>query len=175
MGKTIALDLDGVIADIDEKINTILSSMGEEDYDYGHWLITEHHCSLSDSIMNSSLFWKNIKPFEDAWHQVNHWFSIGYDVYIVTARRTDASISVTQEWLDSWGINTMKPIFCKMGQKHDVIKELNPIFMVEDNPNEVKTLIGDGIKTYLRRAWYNKEYWNTLPSIGNLLELKLND
>lgn len=175
MSKNIVLDLDGVIADIASSIDEYLSKNCKDNVDYSTWLTTEHHCELSDTIMGNSAFWKNIKPFEDAWYQVNNWSSLNYNVYIVTARRTKASMSITEQWLDSWRINTMRPIFCKMGEKHNIVRELNPIFMVEDNPNEVQTLIKDGIKTYLRRAWYNEKYWNALPTIGSLLELKLDD
>lgn len=175
MNKKIVLDLDGVIADIDGAISEILLSRGVADYDYSNWLITHHECELSNEIMGNSLFWKNLQPLSDAWYQVNYWFSSGYDVYIVTARRTDASISVTEKWLDDWKISTMPPIFAKMGEKHNIINELNPLFVVEDNPHEVRTLIKEGHKAYLRKAWYNREYWAELPTINSLSELKIND
>lgn len=175
MNKNIVLDLDGVIADIDSSISQHLSDRGADDYDYSHWLITHHSCKDSDEIMGNPLFWRNLIPFQDAWHEVNYWFGAGYDVYVVTARRTDAAISVTEKWLDDWKINTMPPIFAKMGQKHEVINKINPIFVVEDNPNEVEILLKEGHKTLLRKAWYNEKYWNKLPTIGNLTELKIND
>lgn len=175
MNKVIALDLDGVIADIGEALNTALEERGHFDYDYTEWLTTHHECELSDEIMDNSVFWRNLKPFEDAWHQVNKWFSDSHDVYIVTARRSKSSISVTERWLDEWRINTMRPIFCKMGEKHNIIKELNPEFVVEDNPNEVITLLEEGHNAFLRKAWYNRKYWNQLPTIGSLLELEIND
>jgi hypothetical protein len=84
-------------------------------------------------------------------------------------------MGVTQQWLDEWQISTMSPIFCKMGEKHDIINKLNAGFIVEDNPNEVITLLEDGHNAFLRRAWYNEKYWNQLPSIGSLLELEIND
>lgn len=171
MNKKIVLDLDGVIADIDKGINDSLLSRGIDDYDYSDWLITHHECDLSNDIMQNSLFWLNLVPLQDAWYQVNHWFSIGYDVYIVTARRTEASMSVTAKWLDNWQINTMPPIFAKMGEKHTIINEINPLFVVEDNPHEVKILIDEGHKVFLRKAWYNQGYWSSLPVINKLSEL----
>ena len=174
MNKNIVLDLDGVIADIDSSIYEHLNSRGADDYDYSHWLITHHSCDESDEIMGNSLFWKNLIPFQDAWYQVNYWFSLGYDVYVVTARRTDASMSVTEKWLDDWKINTMPPIFAKMGEKHTIVNDLNPLFVVEDNPHEVKTLLEEGNNAFLRKAWYNQKYWNQLPTIGNLTELEVN-
>ena len=175
MGTAIALDLDGVIADIGEALTIALEIKGHFDYDYTDWLTTHHECSLSDEIMEEPLFWKNLKPFEDAWYQVNKWFAQGTDVYIVTARRSEVSIGVTQDWLDQWNIGTMAPIFCSMGDKHNVISDLNAQFVVEDNPNEVITLLEEGHNAFLRKAWYNKKYWNKLPTIGSLLELEIND
>jgi 5'(3')-deoxyribonucleotidase len=175
MRKVIALDLDGVIADIDEALKIELSQRGHADYDFTDWLTTYHECDLSNEIMTPELFWRNLKPFSDSWHQVNKWFSKGHDVYIVTARRTEGSIGATQKWLDEWKINTMNPIFCQMGQKHQAIADLNPEFIVEDNPNEVISLLDKGYNAFLRRAWYNEKYWEALPSIGSLLELKIND
>jgi len=175
MGKAIALDLDGVIADIGEALTIALEIKGHFDYDYTDWLTTHHECSLSDEIMEEPLFWKNLKPFEDAWYQVNKWFAQGTDVYIVTARRSEVAMGITQDWLDQWNIGTMEPIFCSMGDKHNVINELNAQFVVEDNPNEVITLLEEGHNAFLRKAWYNKKYWNELPTIGSLLELEIND
>ena len=175
MGKAIALDLDGVIANIGEALTIALETKGYFDYDYTDWLTTHHECSLSDEIMEEPLFWKNLKPFEDAWYQVNKWFAQGTDVYIVTARRSEVSIGITQDWLDQWNIGTMAPIFCSMGDKHNVINELNAQFVVEDNPHEVITLLEEGHNAFLRKAWYNKKYWNKLPTIGSLLELEIND
>jgi hypothetical protein len=62
-----------------------------------------------------------------------------------------------------------------MGDKHNVINDLNAQFVVEDNPHEVITLLEEGHNAFLRKAWYNKKYWNKLPTIGSLLELEIND
>lgn len=178
MNKNIVLDLDGVIADIASSIDDALSStygVDRKECDYSSWLTTEHHCEISDKMMGNSLFWRNLKPFKDAWHQINSWFSNGYDVYIVTARRTEHSINVTEQWLDEWKIATMPPIFAKMGEKHNIINKLMPLFVVEDNPNEVITLLNEGHNAFLRKAWYNEEYWKKLPTIDSLLELNIND
>jgi 5'(3')-deoxyribonucleotidase len=173
MNNRIALDLDGVIADIGAALDAQLEKKGHIDYDYSGWLTKVHTCELSDEIMDTPIFWKNLIPFVDAWHQVNTWFSRGYDIYIVTARRSSWSQKITQQWLDEWRLCTMTPIFCNMGEKHNVIKDIDPLFMVEDNHNEVETLIQEGVNAYLRRAWYNKEYWDVLPSINTLFDIDI--
>ena len=79
----------------------------------------------------------------------------------------------TEPWLDDWRINTLRPKFAKMHAKHEIISEINPIFVVEDNPNEVISLRDNGINCYLRKAWYNKQFWNDLPCIDSLYELEI--
>lgn len=170
--KTIVLDLDGVIADIASSIDAYLEKKNIEDYDYGYWLITDTNDDVAMSVFTDKYFWKNIKPFEDAWYQVNKWFSEGVDVHIVTARRNEVSMSSTEPWLDEWKINTLRPKFSMINEKHKIIKELNPSFVIEDNPHEVKKLISHGINCYLRKAWYNQDFWNVLPTINNLYDLE---
>jgi uncharacterized HAD superfamily protein len=169
--KNIVLDLDGVIADIAYGLDKVL----KDKVDYSKWLIEDNCDQQALDIFGNPLFWKNLKPFEDAWHQVNYWFSCNYDVYVVTARRTDASMSNTETWLDSWRISTMRPIFTNIGEKHTVIKELNPVFVVEDNPNEIAILENHGINCYMRNAWYNQDRKKEFKNIDTLYELRIND
>jgi hypothetical protein len=170
MKRNIVLDLDGVIADIGGAIERHL----KEKYDYSDWLITDSKDDKAMDVFNNPLFWKNMKPYEDAWHQTNYWFNEGYDVHIVTARRCEAAIKQTQPWLDFWRINTLAPVFTNIHEKHTVIEKLDPIFVVEDNPNEVSLLKKEGINVFLRKQWYNQEFWDTLPTIDNLYNLELN-
>lgn len=174
MNKSIVLDLDGVIADLGSAIDEALVSQGIPEYDYSSWIITDSNDEKAMSIFNNPIFWKNMKPYEDAWHQVNKWFSSGIDVYIVTARRCESAIKQTQPWLDLWRINTMTPIFANINEKHSIVKNLNAKFVVEDNPHEVKILINEGINAFLRKQWYNEKYWNELPTIDNLYDLDWN-
>ena len=172
--KTIALDLDGVIADIDSAITDYLwYTFGVDNEDYSSWLISDTKDENALKLFSDKLFWKNMKPFEDAWYQVNKWFSDDVDIHIVTARRSEASVSMTEPWLDGWGINTLIPTFAKINQKHEVISKLDPIFAVEDNPYEVISLRDHGINCYLRKAWYNKPFWNEVPCIETLYDLEI--
>lgn len=174
MNKTIVLDLDGVISNISNSIdNWLLKNKGIQkgEYDYGDWLITDSKDELAMSIFNDNLFWKNMIPYEDAWHQTNYWFSKDVDVHIVTARRCPAAIEETDAWLDFWRVNTLAPIFTNINEKHNVIEKLNPQFVVEDNPHEVKILRSEGINAFLRKQWYNKAYWQELPTIDSLYDL----
>lgn len=172
MNKNICLDIDGVIADIAGGINKSLEKVGIVNYDYSHWLMTEFEDNLSNSVMANSVFWKNLKPFSDSWYQVNDWWANGYDVYLVTSRRSAHSRDVLEKWLDDWKIQYSQFIFSDMGSKSNVIKELDPIFAVEDNHNEMSLLVKNGINSYMRRAWYNSEYWEDFKTIGTLFDLE---
>ena len=167
----IVLDLDGVVADIAFGIDKRV----DKGTDYSKWLIENNCDDVAMSIFNDPIFWKNLKPFADAWHEINFWFSKGIDVYIVTARRTEASVQSTEKWLDQWRINTMRPIFTNIGEKYKVIKELNPEFVVEDNPNEIEILENHGINCFMRNAWYNQHRKKDFKNINTLYELRVND
>jgi hypothetical protein len=168
--KSIVLDLDGVISDISQSIDKRLP----EPKDYSDWLITDSNSEEAMAIFNDPLFWKNMKPYKDAWHQINYWFESGIDVHIVTARRCKAAMEQTEPWLDLWRISTTKPIFTNIHEKHKVIHGLNPQFVVEDNPNEVRILLSEGINAFLRKQWYNEKYWDELPTIDTLYDLDWN-
>ena len=174
MSKTIVLDLDGVIANIGLSIDEILDSRGVGDFDYSHWLISDSNDEAAMEIFNNPLFWKNLRPYDDAWHQINYWDSKNIDVQIVTARRCEAAMKATYPWLDLWRINISGVTFTNIHEKHHVIEKLNPEFVVEDNPNEVKILLSEGINAYLRKQWYNKPFWGELPTISTLWDLDRN-
>ncbi len=168
----IVLDLDGVIADIGSSIDEYLAENGvKSDFNYSNWLVSDNDDQDAMKVFNNPLFWKNLKPYEDAWHQVNKWFSEGVNVHIVTARRCDAAIKNTASWLDAWRIATLEPVFAGVNQKYEVIKDINPAFVVEDNPNEVLILIEHGVNAVLRKQWYNEQYWEKLPTIETLYDI----
>jgi hypothetical protein len=174
MNKSIVLDLDGVISNITNSIDNWLlknKNIQKGEFNYSDWIITDSKDDRAMDVFNDNLFWKNMIPYEDSWHQINYWFNSGIDVHIVTARRCPAAIEETHAWLDFWRINTTTPYFANINEKHTVISELNPKFVVEDNPHEVKILIDKGINAFLRKQWYNKEYWHEVPTIETLYEL----
>lgn len=171
--KVIALDLDGVIADIDTAISDYLHYNFGVEEDYSSWLTSDTKNEKALKLFSDELFWKNLKPFDDAWHQINKWFSNDIDIHIVTARKKEASVRMTEPWLDAWRINTLRPKFAIINKKHEIVSEIDPIFMVEDNPHEVISLRDHGINCYLRKAWYNKEFWQDLPCIDTLYDLEI--
>lgn len=173
MRKVIALDLDGVITNVAKGLEMRLESDNRKGVNYIDWLTTDTKDEYALSIFGDEVFWKNLHPFMDAWYQVNNWFSQGIDVNIVTARRLPASKATVQPWLDSWRINTTIPKFAMIHEKYEIVKDMNPIFMVEDNPNEVRILREHGVNCYLRKAEYNKSHWDSLPTIDTLFDLEV--
>lgn len=174
INKAIVLDLDGVIADIASSLeDTLFASDIIEQGNFEEWIIKDTKNKAILAVYNDPLFWKNMKPYKDAWHQVNYWFSIGYDVHIVTARRQPNAVAETGPWLESWNINTMKPIFCKLGEKIEHIKKIDPVFVIEDNPREIRKIESAGVNCYLRAQSYNQKYWNEFKTIETLFEIDL--
>lgn len=172
---TIVFDLDGVIADIDSSMSDWLHNLGVpvEEMNYGPSLISKVNDPDILKIFDTPLFWANMKPYKDAWYQINYWFSIGYNIEIVTARQQESSREQTLPWLEKWNINSRVPHFSEFGKKIDVIKNIDPIFVVEDNPEEIKELEKFGVKCYLRKQWYNEEFWHKYTTIETLFDITL--
>ena len=83
MQKEIILDLDGVIADIDTAMSDYMHYNFGVSMDYSKWLTTDTKDKEALKLFSNKIFWKNLKPFEDAWHQVNYWFGSGIDVHVL--------------------------------------------------------------------------------------------
>lgn len=171
---SICLDIDGVISDICASINKRLESdYNLYNYDYSDWLITNYEDPITKKIFGSKLFWKNLKPFDDAWYSINKWWSIGHDIHLVTSRQDPSGRDILETWLDEWRFQYNQFHFSAMGEKIEIIKEINPIFVIEDNPHEVKILTESGIDCFLRRAWYNSDFWEDFDTIGSLFDIEI--
>lgn len=174
VNKSIVLDLDGVIADIDKSVSNYLQQDGSvDDPSYAEWFTTNTKNPEALKLFGNSLFWKNIKPFSDAFFQINYWASIGYEINVVTARRQEASVKEAMPWLNKWHIEIHEIYFAEYGKKIDIVKNIDPIFVVEDNPEEIKVLESCGVKCFLRAAWYNQSSWNDFTTIESLYDIDL--
>lgn len=173
MSKAICLDVDGVVSDLVGGINRELDKRGLLDFDYAHWVVGVFEDELTREIFGDAAFWMNLKPFVDSWYQVNEWWADGYDIFLVTARYSEVAKRMLLPWLDAWRVQYSQVFFKDMGSKLEIVSELDPVFMVEDNPYEVRALRDGGVDCYLMRAWYNSQFWEDFPSIGCLSEVVL--
>lgn len=171
----ICLDIDGVIADIAGGINRKLDKLGVENYDYAHWLIGLSDDNLYPTVFSDYNFWRNLKPFTDAWYAVNGWWERGYDVHLITARSSPESMNTAFSWLEDWRFQYSSLHFVEMGKKVETVKDLNGDVFVEDNPYELKIVQDAGVRCFLRRAWYNSPHWESFDSISSLLEVDLGE
>lgn len=171
MNKNIVLNLDGVIADIDTSVSEYLHYDCGISLDYSKWITTNTKDKEALHLFSKKIFWKNLKPFEDSWYKCNEWFSKNIDIHIISTRKEEIK-QITDSWLDEWGIGYNKIHYCNFGKKLDVISSINPVFVIENNPSEIKKIEKAGFKCYLRKSWYNKTHWKTMDSVDSLYDIR---
>lgn len=166
----IALDLDGVITNI-------AAGLGTSDVDLiSTALFTPNSIELNH-IFDNPLFWRNLKPIEDSWYKINEWFYGGFDIFFVTARRSEASINEIETWLDGWNVPFNKVFVCNQMEKNEVLKQINPVLFIDDNPFEIEKIISEINNTFqvtVIKNWYNQHLIGAaLPSVSSLLEVEI--
>jgi hypothetical protein len=167
--RPLVFKLNGVIRDFVKNLNFALEEKDLINYDYADWYLINKYDEHCDKVANNPLFWKNLKPFDDAWYQVNHFFNQALPVIIVT---DSYSTDKDEDWLDSWRIQYDKVI----SSRHhfaDNLKDINPLLIVDDIPENIELYHSMGFNGILRRAWYNRDFWTTLPNVGNFFDLKV--
>lgn len=171
----IYVDADGVIFDIVATLDKACEKEGHDKYDYSNWILNNEYDDVISKIINKNVFWKNIKCFEDAYHQLNSWFLYGHNICAVSERNVIDHQNILNKSIDDWRVPCSLPVYSDFGNKYSFISDVdnkNSIF-IEDNPFFVEFLKENNMNAVLRRAWYNSEYWDDLPSVGSLYELNL--
>lgn len=170
----IALDLDGVVTNIADRIVEFAKdgSVEVDPFHICNSLTTPEGVDHLEFIFNDHKFWNGLIPIEESWHCVNDWFSRNHDVIFITARRSELSIDEIHPWLERWNVMFYDVIVCDMGHKYEYINKINPAFYVDDNPNEIEVVIKN-TKTpaYVMKSWYNDHAIGELPHIQSLSEL----
>lgn len=169
----VCLDVDGVIVDIVAGINEKLTDLGLSDFDYAHWLVGGFDDDVRSSVFSDGLFWKNLKPLVSSWYAVNDLWGRGFDVVLVSDRCSDVSCGGLLSWLDSWKFQYSDVVFCDVGGKLDVLLDCGAVFLVDDDPYELKSVVDGGGSGVLMRAWYNSQFWDDFVSVGSLLDLEV--
>lgn len=171
----LAFDLDGVVTDI---AASLLKEI-EGRYDsscVAPSLFSPDSPSYLDDVFQNPLFWRNLKPIKDSWHKINEWFYGGFDIFFITARRSDASIGEIETWLDGWRIPFTKVFVCDQMQKHEVLKTIDPLVFIDDNPFEIDNIqreLGDTLKASVMKTWYNHHLITGMQTIDSLIELEM--
>lgn len=170
---SIALDLDGVVTDIAASIKLMAPGAGKDEVSKS--LFQKEGYKPYDHIFEKSSFWMNLEAIEGSWHQINHWFYSGYDIYFVTARRTPASIDVIEEWLDLWRLSYTDVFVTDMLGKLSVLEKIQPMLFVDDNPFEVQKIkkSKSDIHTFVMKTWYNDHIIGDLASVSSLLDIEI--
>lgn len=172
----IALDLDGVVTNIGEHlVESCKSSKIEVTPLCVYKALTDSNgLDHLESVFESPLFWRNLKPYEESWHRINEWFMGGLDIIFITARRSEASINEIQSWLDGWNIMYSDFIVCDMGHKYEYINKIDPVVYVDDNPLEIETIIkSTNTRPYVMKTWYNEHMVSEMPYVESLYEVEI--
>jgi uncharacterized HAD superfamily protein len=176
MSKTICLDLDGVITDIGQQVKNYLEkdSLEVNPDLIGDVLLTPDGVEYVEYIFEDPLFWRNLLPIKNSWHCINEWFSNGYDIVFITARRSEISQSEIDPWLNGWQIQYNDVIIADMYHKYEIIDKLQPLFFVDDNPREIyKVGSITGTAVAVMETWYNQHLIKSLRSVNKLTDLKI--
>ncbi len=172
----IALDLDGIITNIAGRIVDFAqgTSVEVDPIHICESLTTPNGVEHLEFIFEDPKFWHDLMPIEKSWHSINDWFVKNYDITFITARRSDASINAIEPWLDKWGVMYSNFIVCDMGHKYEYINKISPIVYVDDNPNEIITILeNSSVPSYVMKTWYNEHAIGDLPFINSLSELRI--
>lgn len=174
--KKICLDLDGVLTDISTRIVEFAkgSSVEVDPVHICDSLTTPEGVEHLEFIFEDSRFWEHLEPIEKSWHCINNWFVKNYDIIFITARRSQVAINEISPWLDRWGVMYSDFVVCDMGHKYEYINKFGPVVYVDDNPNEIRTILNNsGVPSYVMKTWYNEHAIGELPFVESLSELRI--
>lgn len=160
----IAIDLDGVIANIDREIVFRLDKLGYKTdpkkwykYNIKDNIPKEYHNDI-DNWFDDETFYLNAIGYESMFYAMNQWFYDGNDIYIITCRPeylTDATV----RWLDEWCYPYNDIILgCKKREKINIIKDIGAKVLIEDDPEEAYVAHQNGILGILMEKPYTVDY-----------------
>lgn len=171
------LDLDGVVANIEDEIALRIKRDYHRDVDTKSFL----HFDIAKNVdvsegwvmeqIHDPTFFLNAIPFPDAWFWCNHYFSKGFDIIFLTCRPKEMQ-KVSERWLDEWQIGYNKVVAgIPRGRKMDYIED--GCLFVEDNAYEA-WLASVKSQAYILDKPYNRqEKYESVDRIDSLLDIRL--
>jgi len=146
MNKLVAMDIDGVLADFENKLVNVLWS--EFDYPAAnkrHLFSLEarfkdHPEILSRALLyvNTPNFYRKLEPIQPMIEFVDELVELGFGVMFLTSRPSTHE-EVTRRWLERNLANYKKTtgLFVGVENKADFLLDVMPDFLVDDNPAEI--------------------------------------
>lgn len=173
----IVLDIDGVVANSDDELNTQLDLLGydglipSEEWAGHKWSHNYDHIpqQILDDVMYNPLFATNAIPYESAWYFINHYCSY-HKITLLTARPVVLE-SATWQWVLDWDIQIDDIIFEK--NKIEVLADLKPDIFVDDLGPTVEEARAAGFNAVLLNKKYNQDANVGDNRINDLWEIKI--
>lgn len=196
MSRRLAIDVDGVLANFTDSYGKLLTAesglefpkCSEEFPKLWYWereagVTPEQEKKVWETgiLHEGSTFWQELAPMPEAkttLRQLNRLAREGHEVFFLTHRMGWRAKSQTEKWLYKYGVDY--PTVLLSGNKFPLIDALGVDFFIDDKPDTVKDVdyrmrvLGLPLKLYMKKAAYNKEYWEKFNSVDTVEEaLKL--
>lgn len=177
----IGLDIDNVIADLDE---TYLKYFLEEDKNKrGSGIINKNARHITEGMFDWSEqeiidfisdkmdeMGKELKVIPGAKDYINRLRKDNHQIYLLTHRKNrywKDPENITKQWLKKNEIYFDKLIFTKTTDKSSECMEYNVDLIFDDSVSNCKSLIKAGIPCYIFKTRYNEKYKNGLKMAHN--------
>lgn len=182
----VVFDIDGVLANFEKNVVLVANNLWPgklpynyvpQDWDYSDKFIKEDWAKVWEQIKLIPDFWLRQPPIPDAILAFKKFRKQHPEVpiYFITARMAtggNSAVYQTQLWLMKYGLITYKEAnnviaVNKPVEKLKHLKELNIDIMIDDHGPTVKAQNEAGVKTYLLRQPWNREYTD-LPIVQSV-------
>jgi hypothetical protein len=166
--KTVVLEVDGVLAQLREKIDAALYSEFGEDAlanqdRYFYEARFENRPDILRRVnryMNEPRFFIGVEPNQAMVEFVNRLIELEFGVMFVTWRPRSHE-EVTRRWLERYVVKYSKTIglFMEVDNKAEFLRDVFVDFAIDDNPRQISLMKQRGINGFAYDAPYNVGYF----------------